>query len=108
MYPRNVVQKKYIMKPTRDAATRLGEVFALIKFDKTIFKQAKSEIRQQAKEDKPSKTYFLKYVCNCPPPHNSIRSGRRPDGPNALNIQCQNCHSTFVCVTELDPDDEQE
>ena len=108
MYPRNVVEKKFISKPTKETSIRLAEVFALIKFDKTIFKQARSEIRQRSKEDKPSKTYFLKYVCNCPPPHNSIRSGRRPDGPNALNIQCQDCHSTFVCITELEAEEQQE
>lgn len=102
IYPRNVVAKDYISKPQKDATARREDAFACLKIDKAILKEAKADIRQKAKEEKPSKTFFLKYVCNCPPPHNSIRSGRRPDGPNALNIQCQNCHSTFVCATKLD------
>jgi len=44
----------------------------------------------------PAKICFLKYVCKCAPPHNSIRSGRRPDGPNPLNILCKECGSGFV------------
>lgn len=51
-----------------------------------------------AKEEKTKKKYFLKYVCGCPSPHNSIRSGRRPDGQHKLNVVCQDCGQIFKCV----------
>lgn len=108
IYPRNVVESEFVRKPQRDAAGRLMEILSEIKLDKSICKNARVAIRQKMKEEKPTKTYFLKYTCNCSPPHNSIRSGRRPDGPNALNIQCLNCRSTFVCATDLDPEEEVE
>ena len=109
IYPRNVVDRDYIRKPQKEATLSLMEVFNSIKLDKSICKNARTAIRMKLKEEKPTKNYFLKYVCNCHPPHNSIRSGRRPDGPNALHIQCLDCRSTFVCATELDPveDDEE-
>lgn len=100
--PRNVVEKDFIVKPNKDAGTKLQQTFEEIKLDKAVFKKGRTEVKQKIEAEKPAKTYFLKYVCNCPPPHNSIRSGRRPDGPNALNILCMNCRSKFECVTELD------
>ena len=39
---------------------------------------------------------FLKYICECPPPHNSIRSGRRPNGGHPLRIRCEVCGAAFV------------
>lgn len=44
--------------------------------------------------------YFMKYQCKCKPPHNSIRSGCRPDGPNRLNIICKDCGQPFTCVED--------
>lgn len=99
-YPRNVVERIFIKKPTKETIARRNEAFASLKLDRGAFNACRAEIRESIKTDKPPKTYFLKYQCNCPPPHNSIRSGRRPDGPNALNIQCLNCRSKFVCVSE--------
>lgn len=46
------------------------------------------------------KSFFLKYVCGCPGPHNSIRSGRRPDGKNRLNVICGDCLQPFRFVDE--------
>lgn len=46
------------------------------------------------------KTCFLKYECGCKPPHNSIRSGRRPDGNNPLRIRCEDCGKNFSCVEQ--------
>jgi len=102
VYPRNVVEKVFIKRPNKEAIKRRDDAFDLVKIDKAAFKTGRADIRDRTKAEKPPKTYFLKYQCNCPPPHNSIRSGRRPDGPNALNIQCLNCRSQFECVTELD------
>jgi len=102
VYPRNVVERVFIKRPNKDAVRRRNDAFDSITMDKAILKAGRADIRERIKSQKPTKTYFLKYQCNCQPPHNSIRSGRRPDGPNALNIQCLNCRSQFECVTELD------
>lgn len=102
VYPRNVIERVFIKKPNKDVVRRRNDAFESLGIDKSAFKTGRADMRDRIKNEKPTKTYFLKYQCNCPPPHNSIRSGRRPDGPNALNIQCMNCRSHFDCVTELD------
>lgn len=63
---------------------------------KNFEKQMKNfiDLRNQSK---PIKSFFLKYQCQCPPPYNSIRSGRRPDSPNAPEVFCKKCQSDFVC-----------
>jgi hypothetical protein len=104
IFPRNVIQRDYIKRPTKEKRKLRNETFNSIQFDVSAFKLGQADIREKIKLEKPTKTFFLKYQCNCPPPHNSIRSGRRPDGPNALNIQCQNCRSQFECVTDLEPE----
>lgn len=102
IYPRNVVQHIYIKHPNKDAIRRRNDSFKSIAMNSGVFKAGLADLRDRIKIEKPTKTYFLKYQCNCPPPHNSIRSGRRPDGPNALNIQCMNCRTQFECITVLD------
>jgi hypothetical protein len=101
-YPRNVTERIFVKRPSKDAIQKRITAFSNLNIDKNIFKSGKKEIISKIKSERPTKTYFLKYECQCSPPHNSIRSGRRPDGPNALNIKCQNCDSLFECVTELD------
>lgn len=59
--------------------------------DKVKIEGAKREL--EGRQSK--KSFFLKYVCGCPSPHNSIRSGRRPDGKNRLNIICGDCLQPF-------------
>jgi hypothetical protein len=100
--PRNVIERVFVKKPNKDAIVKRNKIFESIKVEKSKFKKIRSEIKSRIENEKPTKTFFLKYECNCQPPHNSIRSGRRPDGPNALNIQCLNCKSSFECVTELE------
>ena len=102
VFPRNVVERVYIKRPSKESVKKRIEIFNSIELDKAVFKQGRADIREKIRSEKPPKTYFLKYQCNCLPPHNSIRSGRRPDGPNALNIQCLNCRSQFECVTDLE------
>lgn len=48
---------------------------------------------------KSHKVFQLKYVCGCKPPV-IIRSGRRPDGPNPLNVVCEICKTKFVPADE--------
>lgn len=98
IYPRNVIEKAYIKRPNKEAWAARNKVFSSITLDQNAFKIAVRDIKDRNRVDKPTKTFFLKYQCNCPPPHNSIRSGRRPDGPNAPNVMCKDCRSDFVCV----------
>lgn len=98
--PRNVVEKEFIKMPIKASVQARVEAFAKISLDKNIIAKCQSEIKKLVEKEKPTKEFFLKYVCNCPPPHNSLRSGRRPDGANALNIVCLNCRSKFVCISK--------
>lgn len=98
--PPNSVGKEFIRKPDDATIQKRDDVFGKIFFNKDLIAKTQEEIKKRADDSKPAKTFFLKYICNCPPPHNSIRSGRRPDGINALNIVCMNCRSKFICVLE--------
>ena len=100
VYPRNVIHKDCIHRPDKNKLERRITAFSHLEINSSIFKDACKEIKAYI-SDKSTKTFFLKYECNCPAPHNSIRSGRRPDGKNALNIICQVCNSKFHCVTSL-------
>lgn len=102
IFPRNVVERTYIKKPSKESNNIRNILFNQIDLNALILRKSNIEINNIIRGEKPTKTFFLKYQCNCLPPHNSIRSGRRPDGPNALNIQCLNCRSQFLCVTPLD------
>ena len=79
--------------PSIEANKHREEAFIVSKISEKILKEAQKEILVVRK-----RTFFLKYECNCQPPHNSIRSGRRPDGEHPLNIKCMCCNSYFQCV----------
>lgn len=98
--PRNVVEKEFIKMPVKASVEARVNAFEKISLDKSIIAKCQLEIKKLLEKEKPPKEFFLKYVCNCSPPHNSLRSGRRPDGANALNIMCLNCRSKFVCVSK--------
>lgn len=66
-------------------------------FDETIFTEAKTQIAELRVSSGRSKQYFLKYVCACDGPHNSIRSGRRPDSKNPVVAFCGTCGYEFLC-----------
>lgn len=102
IYPRNVVEKNFVKRPNKDVVRIKNDTFYSIVVNRQVLKDGCIDIKNKIKGEKPTKTFFLKYQCNCSPPHNSIRSGRRPDGPNAPNLMCLDCRSTFQCVTDLD------
>lgn len=102
IFPINLVERIFIKHPTKEAVKTRVDSFDGIKLDKLAYEELQNQIQQKIKQEKPTKTYFLKYQCKCPPPHNSIRSGRRPDGLNVLHIQCLDCRSQFECVTDID------
>lgn len=58
--------------------------------------EGKRQLRRMVR-DRTRHPCFLKYVCKCPPPHNSIRSGRRPNGNHPPCIRCEVCGAVFVC-----------
>jgi hypothetical protein len=92
--PKNLVS----LTPEEQDAGRRVEAFTKTK----ISAQALTELRQTVNSVCRQRDgfYTLKYQCKCPPPYNSIRSGRRPHGPHPLNVFCQDCKQMFVCVEE--------
>jgi hypothetical protein len=86
--------------PTSEASTRRQKVYRELsrQFNKEIFESAKTEFVE--KQSIPRNKFFLKYVCGCPEPHNSVRSGCRPNGANAPKIRCLKCGKMFEHLSE--------
>jgi hypothetical protein len=74
--------------------------FYAAEIDQEVIRKAKSHIRSLNAPKRNGKVYFMKYACGCPGPHNSIRCGRKPDGPNRLNAVCGFCNKNFEVVRE--------
>lgn len=87
-----------LQTPSNKVLEARESLFNECKFDSNIFVKAKQDIKSLRKNTGRPKQYFLKYICNCPEPHNSIRSGRRPDSQNPLNCFCGDCGYSYVCV----------
>jgi hypothetical protein len=98
---RNVRDKNMFKFPTQHDRENLLKVIKEFKLHRSEFSNNIACVRSQISAKTPSKTFFLKYVCQCPSPHNSIRSGRRPDGRNSLDIKCKRCNCDFNCVSPL-------
>lgn len=81
--------------PKQAAIDKRKQIVSAIKVNNDIIGDAQDTLRGLLFCNKP-KQCFLKYACKCPAPHNSIRSGRRPDGPNALSIKCEKCGEVFT------------
>lgn len=82
--------------PAPAASERLVKIFQHLSDSILSYKSEIMVVHRLIKEIKPSKCYFLKYCCQCPPPYNSIRSGRRPDSKNALDVWCKKCGEPFL------------
>lgn len=102
VYPRNVIDPLHVKKPKPEAIAKRNSTFRKINFDKAALESGRNEIINLSRSEKPTKTFFLKYECNCPAPHNSVRSGRRPDGSHPPNYLCQDCNTKIRCVSKLD------
>jgi hypothetical protein len=76
--------------PKDDDNAVLIEVFDSFEFSKNVLAEAKKDVERIVSKTK-GRQYFLKYMCNCPEPHNSIRSGRR-----SLDVVCGECGHKFV------------
>ena len=66
-----------------------------LEFSPKVFHRAMEYMADMASKGGKPKKCFLKYICDCPPPHNSIRSGRRPNGSHPVNAICEACGSKF-------------
>jgi hypothetical protein len=97
--PRNITDESNLLIPDNKILDKRISIFEKMEFDD--FVSIKSYILEKNQLEKPVKTFQLKYVCQCSPPHNSIRSGRRPDGNNPLRIMCLDCKSHFVCEDKI-------
>lgn len=93
--PRNIIDSSNLLTPDSKTIEKRNSSFGKLKFDE--FAELKKYIAEKASLEKPAKAFQLKYVCKCSPPHNSIRSGRRPEGNNPLRIICEDCKAYFVC-----------
>lgn len=102
IYPRNVIDPLHVKRPKAESIAKRNETFAKINYDQKALEFGRNEIISLSRSEKPTKTYFLKYECKCPLPHNSIRSGRRPDGSNPPNLLCLDCNTKVRCVTDTD------
>jgi hypothetical protein len=91
-YPRNVTNSKNLFCPSEVANAKIKRVFACIESSSNWkdFYSCRSLIGGK-------KEFTYKYICGCPAPHNSIRSGRGPHSPNPLDVSCNLCGHTFRC-----------
>jgi len=84
--------------PSEESQKKLQEAIKALKIDELLWKTALKEVASIRKNRKP-KQCFLKYVCECPS-HNSIRSGRRPNGKFPLKARCDICGAAYKYVEE--------
>lgn len=101
--PRNITNHMSVKFPNAISNRQLKTIIDEIKFDKKEFKKTVDEILHAITNAPANKTFFLKYKCDCPEPHNSIRSGRRPLGAQKIHpsAACRLCGSNYVCVSQL-------
>lgn len=100
---RNATNCVTVKSPSITRNSSLLDVLSNVNFDFEEFRNQVKNLHDLIIKNPPSKTFFLKYQCLCPEPHNSIRSGRRPSGsgmqhPDAM---CKTCGSDYHCVSEL-------
>ena len=99
--PRNTVNSVSAKSPTLVKSRILMDTFSNITIDSQEFKREVKDICDSILRNPPSKTFFLKYQCRCPEPHNSIRSGRRPMGnpPTHPDAMCKTCRFDYICTS---------
>ena len=87
-----------VFLPTRRNNEKREQIYLSLSesCDKTVFEALKEKLNFDGSV--PRKQFFLKYTCSCPPPHNSIRSGRRPESRRRLNAICGDCGEPFKCT----------
>ena len=101
--PRNAINCIAVKAPNATRNCSLLDVLSDVDCNLQELRTEIESLHHSIISNPPSKTFFLKYQCSCPEPHNSIRSGRRPLGvgmehPDAM---CKTCGSDYLCVSEL-------
>jgi hypothetical protein len=89
--PRNVTEHKFVIEPDISNHHKARKVFdsLLGNLDWQLFYSCKY-LFSSSKRD-----YTYKYTCSCPPPFNSIRSGRGPNSMNPPKVKCMVCEDMF-------------
>lgn len=95
--PCNVIHKSAVRAPRAAANARLIEAFDAVQVGRKEWNAACRAMRRAVQQMVPGRIFQHKYVCQCPPPHNSVRCGRRPDGHHAPDISCNRCKAKFIC-----------
>ncbi len=85
---------KSILVPCEGALKNLQSILNSVNLDLNLLEKFQVEIHSRI-ESKSQKDYQIKYICGCPAPYNSIRSGRHPTGKNPLNVTCNICSMKF-------------
>ncbi|CAE7860199.1 parB [Symbiodinium microadriaticum] len=69
-----------IRRAKEGTTTRLVGIYDGLELKDEDLREFQSRLEGEFKElQQQSKQYQLKYICECEPPHNTIRSGRRPE-----------------------------
>lgn len=81
----------------KKSVQRLRRIYKSVEILESELRDFQSQLRMEFNvRQRQSKQYQLKYICSCTPPHNTIRSGRRPDGQRPLDATCNICGAKFV------------
>lgn len=90
---------KKIRRAEKKITKKLVSLYDHIDLSLDIIVDFQNQLRVEF-ENRQLKQYQLKYICSCDPPHNTIRSGRRPDGQRPLDASCNICNAKFVISLE--------
>ena len=90
----------FVRHPLAVDVQRRHSAYKKVRIDPETLQEFQHEI-QSTLLATPRKQFQFKYECKCPPPYNSVRSGRRPSGPNRLKAKCMECGSAYKVVTKV-------
>jgi hypothetical protein len=97
-HPRDCSDASAVKPPTQESHRLLMRVISNPALSRQQWASARRLVALCSSRVRKPKSFLLKYECDCPPPHNSIRSGRRPGSVHALEVYCKKCRSDFKCV----------
>jgi len=78
-----------VRTPTSLQVRKRHDAYEKVHINLATLSKFKAEIKEKLNSVK-KKQFQFKYVCECPPPHNSIRSGRKH-----LNAGCRDCGAKY-------------
>lgn len=98
LLPSNISDRRSCKTPSAESHGRLLCALESVSLTRGAWNGIVAILRRTNPGGRQSRTFLHKYVCGCPVPHNSVRCGRRPDGPNPPDIICNRCGQNFVGV----------